>query len=256
MTFRELLESGRKFTGCFMQYPSIEIIEILGYCGLDYIIIDLEHGSITDSAVQNMIRGAENVGMAAVIRISKIEESIIKKTLDMGASGIVVPNVKSADDARKIVKYAKYYPEGRRGACPYIRANRYGINDAFKYYEHSNGNTTIAILLEDMLGLNELEEITKVSGIDVISVGNVDLSVSMGLWGQPMHPDIMEQVKRVAEIAHSQGKYSDAFIFDPNKDFDIIADWKGISYYCLPSPEAFIINGYKKLLKEIKLYGC
>ena len=165
--FHSLLEGGRRPVGTILQIPSEELVEILGYAGMDYIVLDMEHCPMSSAKIVSMIRAAEAVGIVPLVRVPYVEdEDSIKKALDAGAAGLFIPNISTPEQARLAVQYARFAPIGNRGACPYTRANWFGGDDVTSFYERSNKRTFIALLVEGSEGIENLPEIAKVDGID------------------------------------------------------------------------------------------
>ena len=212
--FRELLDSGKKFIGAYMMYPCPETVEVMKLAGLDFVILDYEHGCLTSSDMMHMIRAADSVGLAVMIRVPEISEAMIKRSLDMGASAIRIPGIHSAEEARRVVEYAKFPPMGKRGACPHVRFNNYGVGDRTDCWARANAETVISVSIEDMEGYQHLEEICQVEGVDALNVGNVDLALAMGVPGEVKHPKVKQAMLDVAAMAHKYGKTSHIFIFE------------------------------------------
>ena len=117
--FHSLLEGGRRPVGTILQIPSEELVEILGYAGMDYIVLDMEHCPMSSAKIVSMIRAAEAVGIVPLVRVPYVEdEDSIKKALDAGAAGLLIPNISTPEQARLAVQYARFAPIGNRGACP------------------------------------------------------------------------------------------------------------------------------------------
>lgn len=165
--FHSLLESGRRPVETILQIPSEELVEILGYAGMDYIVLDMEHCPMSSAKIVSMIRAAEAVGIVPLVRVPYVEdEDSIKKALDAGAAGLFIPNISTPEQARLAVQYARFAPIGNRGACPYTRANWFGGDDVTSFYERSNKRTFIALLVEGSEGIENLPELAKVEGMD------------------------------------------------------------------------------------------
>ena len=156
-TLKSIMTPGKKVLGTILQLPSEEIAEILGYAGLDLIILDMEHCPSTHSKTVSLIRACEAADTLPFVRVPDVtDEDSIKKALDAGAAGILVPNVESVEQARKAVEYGKFAPMGKRGACPFVRANRFGQGNRSTYYEKANEDTTIMVLVEGPEGVKAL----------------------------------------------------------------------------------------------------
>ena len=139
---RTLLAENDRLFGCFVQIPSPEIVEMARH--FDYVIIDGEHGHISHEQMLSMVRAAEAVDLAVMVRISDIDPVLINRILDMGITSLLVPNVSSRKDAITLVKAAFYPPLGSRGACPFTRANYYGSSAPADYYKKTNEDLFIS----------------------------------------------------------------------------------------------------------------
>ena len=127
----------------------------------------------------------------SMVRVPSLNETMIRKVLDMGASAVKVPDIHTAEEARKAVAYAKY-PLKIRGACPYVRGNGYGT-DNVHCYEKANRETAVSVIIEGLDGIANMEEIIATPGIDSVSVGNIDLAVA---WASPDRLSIPKSLKR------------------------------------------------------------
>jgi len=171
------------------------IIEIMASAGFDWLTIDMEHSAIELSEAQNLIAHIQANGMAALVRVGKNEEVIIKRVLDAGADGVIVPMVNSKEDAIQAVGYVKYPPFGKRGVG-LARAQNYGIG--FEEYKVKLSSDIVVIAqVEHIDSVNNLEEILAVEGIDGIIVGPYDLSGSMGKPGMFEDDDVIAAIKKV-----------------------------------------------------------
>ena len=253
-SFGSVTASGRKALGTILQLPSEELAEILGYAGLDLIILDMEHCPSDHGKIVSLVRACEAADTLPFVRVPDVtDEDSIKKALDAGAAGILVPNVESVSQARQAVEYGKFAPMGKRGACPFVRANRFGQDDRSSYYEKANEETTIMILVEGPEGVKTLPEIMKVEGVDVVQIGAVDLSVALGVPGQTTHPKVREAIKQAAALAAENGKIL-SFYCDDSSDAEKVKDWPGIGIYLLPIPEDVLYKQYGGMLEELKKF--
>lgn len=254
-TLKSIMSPGKKILGTILQLPSEELVEILGYAGMDIIVLDMEHCPTTTGKLVSLIRACEAVDVLPFVRVPDVtDEDSIKKALDAGAGGIVVPNVDSVEQARKAVEYGKFAPMGNRGACPFVRANHFGQKDRCKYYEQANVETSIMALVEGVAGVAALPEIVKVEGIDVLQIGAVDLSVAMGVPGQTTHPKVMEAIREAAKLAEDNGK-SICFYCDDVTSAEQVKDWPGIGIYILPVVEDVLGTQYGKMIRAIRKFA-
>ncbi len=251
-SFKEIAVPGRKNLGTILQLPSEEIAEILGHAGLELIILDMEHCPSSHEKIVSLVRACEAADTLPFVRVPDVtDEDSIKKALDAGACGILVPNIESVEQAKKAVEYGKFAPLGRRGACPYVRANWFGGEDCGEYFEKANRETTIMLLVEGPAGVEALPEIMQVEGVDVVQIGAVDLAVSLGVPGQTTHPKVKAAIRQAAELAKENGKIL-SFYCDDAESAAEVQNWPGIGIYLLPIPEVVLYREYGKLLEAIK----
>ena len=198
------LQGNQPVVGTFSFSASPAVIEVLGHCGFDYVIIDMEHASPGWETVEHLIRAAATTGLSALVRLPAIAQEHILKALDCGAEGVVLPFVRTAADIRRAVEAAYYHPLGKRGYCSQARAGAYGTLLG-GYGAHTlklNERVVIVALVEDVSGIDNLPEILALDpGVDAILLGRGDLAVSLGLAGQPDAPEVRRVVDRV--FAHA-----------------------------------------------------
>jgi 4-hydroxy-2-oxoheptanedioate aldolase len=198
--------------GTFITLNCPDLVEIAGLAGFDYCIIDTEHGPGNPESIQHMIRAAELRGMAAIVRVTDTAPTTILRTLDVGAAGIQVPQVNSPETAENVVRSAKYFPKGDRGAC-LTRSSRYGfVPGVAEYFDEANRETLVIVHCENRQGLECLDGIAAVDGVDVIFVGPYDLSQSFGIPGQIYHPVMVDAVARALAAAKRAGKPAGIFV--------------------------------------------
>lgn len=251
-SFKSISAPGKKNIGTILQLPSEELAEILGHAGLELIVLDMEHCPSSHSKIVSLIRACEAADTLPFVRVPDVtDEDSIKKSLDAGAAGILVPNISSVEQAKKAVEYGKFAPVGKRGACPYVRANWFGGEDCGAYYEKANQETTIMLLVEGPEGIANLPEIVKVEGVDVIQIGAVDLSVALGVPGQTAHPKVKAAIRQAAELAAENGKIL-SFYCDDAESAAEVKDWPGIGIFLLPIPEAVLNREYGKLICAVR----
>ncbi len=210
--FRNKIDTGSVF-GIFMKTCDPAFVETAGYAGCDFAVLDMEHGPIGMEQMQNNIRAAEAAGILPIVRVESLSEQWISKALDIGAAGVQIPQVSTAGDARRAVQAAKFYPGGERGVCRFVRAARYSSKPKAQYFQEAN-ETLVIIQLEGLEGVENLEEILQVEGVDILFIGPYDLSQSMGLTGQTSHPLVVEQMRRIVEKARALGVAVGAFTED------------------------------------------
>jgi 4-hydroxy-2-oxoheptanedioate aldolase len=189
-SFKQEVRNGRVKLGMQCFSGSSFLVEIIGYTGFDFVVIDMEHSPISIAEVVHLIRSSEAVGIAAFVRVPEIDRALTTLLLDAGADGIVFPAVESPKDAEKAVGYTKFPTAGKRGCCPFTRASKYSLKGWTSYWKKANDSIMTCLLIEGKEGIANLEDICSVPGIDSISIGRFDLAQSIGQEGNVDHPAI------------------------------------------------------------------
>lgn len=209
------LEKREISIGSFSKSSDPSIIECIGLAGFDFLIIDLEHGPNTFESAQNLIRAALLYKMTPIVRVSENNESLISKALDIGAQGVQVPQINNKQDAINVITAAKFSPLGKRGVCRYVRAAGFSSKDKNLYFEESNQNTLVILQIEGKEGIENLDNILDVDGVDIIFIGPYDLSQSMGVPGQTNHPKVINAMKSVVNKAKQKNIVVGTFVETP-----------------------------------------
>lgn len=199
--FRTRLRRGDRLIGVIVSLPSPEVAEALSLCGFDWLFIDMEHGGIDTGALGDILRAAQPRTPCAV-RIPAIEEVWIKRCLDAGADGVIAPQVKTAQDAQRIVRWSKYPPQGER-SVGIARAHDYGMNFA-GYVSRANDDVAVILQIEHIDAVRHIDAILAVDGIDAVFVGPYDLSASMGKIGKVDDPDVKDAIDCVLDSARTR----------------------------------------------------
>jgi 4-hydroxy-2-oxoheptanedioate aldolase len=205
--FYEKRKAGKPALGFMLQFASPDLVEFMGYLGLDYVFIDGEHQVFNLETIQSIARVCDLTGMFPIARVRRNEPAEILGFLEAGIKGITIPHVQNAEQARQAVSAVKFHPLGERSACPIARAARYGNKwGTAEYFEKTNRETIVIALLEDELGFQNATEILAVEGIDAIDFGPCDCSLSMGLPGQSNHPRVKEMIRNAKALARQAHK--------------------------------------------------
>jgi 2-keto-3-deoxy-L-rhamnonate aldolase RhmA len=210
-TLKQKLRDGKPVFGVMITFPSPPVVEMLGYMGFDWVLIDNEHGSITVDISEDMIRAAELTGIAPIVRPVANRPEVIAPFLDRGAWGVQVPHVNTREEAEAAVAACKYFPEGQRGSFSRGRPAEYGLSgkSTQDYFAQANANTLVCLMLEEVVAIDNIGEIVKVKGVDVLFIGSGDLSQSMGHPGQQAHPEVLavmeKGVKRIRDAGIAAG---------------------------------------------------
>lgn len=208
------LKRGDVLCGTVLSLASLETAEILAEAGFDWLFIDLEHSTLDPAKVQAVLQAVAGRS-AAILRLPLNDEIWIKKALDTGATGIMVPQVNTADDARRAVRLSKYPPRGTR-SVGVARAHGYGAAMG-DYLSRANDETVVVIQAEHIQAVENIEAILDVEGIDAVLVGPYDLSASMGLTGQVDSPPVQAAIARVRAACQARGVPLGIFAVDARR---------------------------------------
>lgn len=237
-TLKAKLKNRENTIGSWITIGHQAIIDILAEAGFDWLTIDLEHTAIDLNELQILIGFIQSHGMAALVRVSKNEEVIIKRALDAGADGIIVPMVCSKEEAQNAVSFAKYPPVGKRGVG-LNRAQRYGFG--FNEYKDWVKNHMVVIAqIEHIEGVNNIEEIIQTEGIDGIIIGPYDLSGSLGMPGDFNDPLVVKALKKVEETCLSNKKSMGYHIIDPDSSLIIEKQARGYNFIAFSTDFLFL----------------
>ena len=207
-TLKEKLSLGKRPLGTFVGTGSPAVVECLGCAGLDFVILDNEHSPIEAETTAALVRAAELRNITPLARIREISRPAILKLLDVGVQGLIIPDVRSADDIRRIVSYAKYAPVGQRGFCP-SRKDGWGTDPQCGVLDtmaHFNAETLVIPQCETAEALADIETIAAMDSVDGIFIGPFDLSISMGMPGDFENPEFLAALERILAACRAAGK--------------------------------------------------
>ncbi|MDG1893229.1 MAG: aldolase/citrate lyase family protein [Verrucomicrobiota bacterium] len=201
-SFRKQLSTGNMLLGTMVTLPTAATAEILADIGFDWLFLDAEHGSLEYSDIQHIL---QTVGdqVACMVRLPAASEVPIKKVLDLGAAGIIAPQVNTAAQAREVVRWARYAPEGNRGVG-LGRAQGYGMHFS-DYLAKANHEVAVLVQAEHIDAVENIEAIARVEGVDGIMLGPYDLSASLDKMGQLNHPTVIDAIDRITHACRSEG---------------------------------------------------
>ncbi|HTT08931.1 MAG TPA: aldolase/citrate lyase family protein [Gammaproteobacteria bacterium] len=201
-TFRQRLRAGEQLFGTLVSLHSADVAELLSKAGFDWLFIDTEHGAFDPAQAQALLQAVGD-RCPCLIRVPAGEEVSIKKALDVGAAGVIVPQVNTAQDAARVVKLCKYPPVGTRGVG-IARAHGYGYGFA-DYIASANEEVAVVLQIEHIDGVNNIRDIIRVADIDAVFIGPYDLSASMGRTGQVDDPEVQKAIATVRDVALAAG---------------------------------------------------
>lgn len=215
-TLRDQIDAGAVTIGSWVQLGDESLVEMMATGPFDWLCIDLEHTTIAIDQCGKIIRVADLAGVPALVRLSGHDPAQIKRVLDAGATGIIAPMVNTADEAAAVVAAATYPPAGVRGVG-LARAQRYGVGFP-DYLERMESDLVCMMQVEHIDGVNNLEEILAVDGVDGFFIGPYDLSASLGHPGNFSHPAVVAAMERVAEMARNPDVIAGIHVVEPDLD--------------------------------------
>lgn len=203
---KRLLESKASY-GVISPTTDPTVCEYIGLCGMDFYIMDAEHGPLTLADIIHMTRACETAGITPLARIPANDEKMILQYLDAGIMGVMMPGTNTVEDCRKLVEHIKYFPLGRRGLGP-VRSADYmaGRLSQAEYISFANEQTLVFPMIETTECLNNLEEMVSLEGVDGFILGPRDLSLSMGFTDGPAHPEVKAVIDEAIRIVTGAGK--------------------------------------------------
>jgi 4-hydroxy-2-oxoheptanedioate aldolase len=184
--------------GLIVKMPSPAIVELAGYAGFDFVVIDTEHGTADNSELEHHLRAADSAGISVLVRIGSNDPLPILRVLDAGAAGVIVPHVSSANDAQAAARAAHYPPAGTRGLAVSTRAGRHGTAQLQQHLAEAAAKTIVVAQAEDKDAVKHSAEIAATAGVNAVWIGPSDLSLSLGLPGQLDHPEVLTAIDQIA----------------------------------------------------------
>lgn len=249
MSFKQrLLSEDKPLFGAFLNISSPNLVEMIGFAGYDYCILDCEHGAFDNQRTEDCLRAASAVGIPCLVRVPKLDDHKIQAALDMGADGIQVPQVDNAGQAKAVVEFGNFPPAGVRGYGSTIRDAKYGFLSRGQTIEKARLEKVITAQIESEEGINNLTEIQAVSGIDVIFIGTGDLSLSLG-YSSAADPKVLELLRKVIPQIRAAGKVAGVHISDWSWLDELIK--LGVRYFTV-SAVAVIKDALKSNVQEFR----
>lgn len=202
--FKAALASDKGALGPFMIATDPAMIESAGYAGYDFVLLDMEHGTTTFQQLPNLIRAANIAGVCPIVRVPRGSDIWIDQALDVGAGGVMIPQIDNAAQAAAAISAAKFSPVGTRGTCRFVRSAGFGAVPGSEYFSKAQ-ETAVILQAEGKKAVDNLDEILDVSGIDVLFIGPYDLSSALGHVGEINHPEVIACIKEIIVKATAKG---------------------------------------------------
>lgn len=212
LSLRARLRDGERTVGALVRMPSEDVVEMLGVCGLDFVVVDCEHGPADVLALRQHIALAELHGMATLVRIGEAETTLAQRALDQGAQGIIAPHVDTAEEARALARSVHYPPVGARGFATYPRAGRFGSSTADDHRQRALDSVLVLAMIESPGAVAGAREILATPGVDGYLVGTADLQASSG----PNDPAVLDSIAHVRRQGQEVGTIRADLAGDPD----------------------------------------
>ena len=247
---RKRIHKDETLVGTFLVLGSETVTEVIGQYGFDWVVIDLEHGTGGEGTLLHQMQSLSSSSAATIVRVPSHDPAHFKRALDLGASGIMVPWVNSAEEARAAVRATRYPPDGLRGLSSSVRAAGYGRE--FKdYLAAANRQVTTIIQVETVEAMEQIDQIAAVDGVDVLFVGPSDLSLSLGIYNNLKHRVFRTACTKIVRACEEHDKTAGILVKDPG-GFAATAK-EGFRFIALASDLAFLKTGIQQSLDKIKL---
>jgi 4-hydroxy-2-oxoheptanedioate aldolase len=247
LSLKERLKNKEFLIGTWCLLPSPDVANILAKSGLDFLLIDFEHGPADFITASRMIMAAEAEGAEAIIRVSSNNEAEILKALEIGASGIIVPHIETPADRKKALSFIKYPPLGQRGFSPYARSGGYALQE--NHTDRANKKIISGIIIESIEAVNNLDAIIDDPELDVVYIGAYDLSVSLGIPGKVNDEKIIKIITDCAGKINAAGKTA-AGLFNTKEDMKFFKSI-GINLACYSVDSAIIYKSFQVITKKV-----
>ena len=248
-SFRDRTLAGDTLFGLFLDLASPASAELCAAAGYDWLLVDLEHGASTEADLLALLHAVEVGGSTPLVRPQSGERIRIGRALDMGARGIMVPRLDSADQAREAVSFLRYPPAGTRGVATRVRGAGLGAV-AHADVQRLNERVVGIIQIESVGGLRDAKEIAAIDGVDVLFVGPADLSHSLGIPGQFGHPDYVGALERVVAACRANGKAAGILVYDTAvvpRHLEL-----GFTFVGIGADGAFVAEGAQRFLGAVR----
>lgn len=249
---RSAVRSGQLSRGAWLSLGSSVAAEIASGSGFDWLLFDLEHGFGDSNDLLHEFQAIEAGPSVGIVRVPSVDGPTFKRVLDIGAGGLMIPNVQSVEEAEQIVRLARLPPQGLRGAAQSTRASGYGKGYT-RYVAEANDNLLLVAQIESRRGVDGAAAIASVDGIDVLFVGPLDLSIDLGVVaGRPSGAFAMA-IRRVAEACHAANKVAGVLVrnLDEARDyFDL-----GFRFIALGSDRGLIAAGMERNARDLAALG-
>ena len=250
---RQKLSDGAVVTGMIGFLGTPMAIEIMARAGIDFVMIDMEHCPMDMGQLAHLVRAADASGIAPLVRVPDVEPGLIKRVLNLGVAGIVIPHA-NHERCAALVQAVRYAPEGQRGSCPIVRATEYWPDDWNAYAARANREIIILPLLEDREAIEDFPALATMPGIDGFFIGPYDLSVSVGVPNASFeHPKMSAALDKVSELCRSNGKFVVTTVGDrQEKDYSEMLVRRGVQGLVFATDALVFLKACQRMVAHLK----
>lgn len=250
MTFiHDRVAGGERLFGTWCNLGSSITVEMAGRAGFDWVLVDHEHGVGDQESLVAQVQAADAAATATIVRIAWNDPVRFKRALDLGISGVMVPYVQSADEAREAVRSMRYPPEGVRGVASLTRSTGFGA-DFDAYFERANRELLTVVQIETPRGVEQADAIAAVDGVDVLFIGPLDLSTAMGIQARYSERAFLEAVDKVTAAARAHGKASGTLVLAGEMLEPMIE--RGMTFVAMGSDGGLVASGMRANLALLR----
>ena len=236
--------------GSWVTFSDPAVAEIMARAGFDWLTVDMEHSGLSSGQAQEIIRTIDLCGVPPLVRVMENHPELIKRTMDMGAHGVIVPMVNSGEDARKAVNAVKYPPEGTRGVG-LARAQRYSM-DLAGYMKWNREQSVVIVQIEHIRAVENLEAIMDVEGVDAMMIGPYDLSGSLGRPGEFDHPSVREALEQIYRVSKTREYLMGQHVVKPEPRLVLEAVERGIRLVGFSDDFLYLGESCRSLMTEVR----
>jgi 2-keto-3-deoxy-L-rhamnonate aldolase RhmA len=250
---KSTIAQDRAAIGSWVTLTDAAVVELMGLAGYDFALIDIEHASLDYQTVENMIRAAEIVGITPLVRVGQNQENVILRVVESGVHGVVVPHVMDRDSAERAVQYTKYEPRGIRGISSMTRAARWSTVDFGEHVRNANEQTMVIPMIEDREGIDNIEEIVAVDGVDVVLIGPADLARAYGVTSEKNPPIIRDAIEHTVQAARRAGKPLGMPIYHPafTRSYKELVEM-GVRFITYSTDAVVLLKAWKENLQKAR----
>ncbi|MBP1931597.1 HpcH/HpaI aldolase family protein [Ammoniphilus resinae] len=247
---KKKLQDGECVYGTWVRIPAPVTVEVLGSAGLDFLHIDLEHSSIDLPMLDSMVLAGYSQGIPLAVRTASQNPADMYRIQDIGITSLMLPRIETAEQCSHLLSGIRYAPAGVRGLGGAVRANRWGAISLEEHLKEAEEETIVIVQIESQKGLDNMEEILDVPGIDVLYIGPFDLSQALGYTGQVTHPKVQETILAMIQSIRKRGIAVGIHV-STEEEAKYWAE-QGVQYFTISMDIAFLRSGAASLVASLK----